>query len=112
MFSVNPDDFYEANYGATNSVLAATIEKLTKAVDDSLVEHLTEARNKLQPVSVMWFNASQAVKGVNDEIIGLATKEVVNRLIVAGFDCNPSKMGMEDQDHAINIRFPKAQSLK
>lgn len=112
MFSVKPQDFYDANYGETNSALSATIDKLIKAVDARLIEHLAEARNKLQPVSVMWFNTTEAAKGMSDEIIGLATKVVVNKLIDSGFDCNTSKMGMDDQDHAINFRFEKARNAK
>jgi hypothetical protein len=109
MFSVKPQDFYDANYGEQNSALSDTVEKLVKVVDEKLVEHLETARSKKLPVNVMWINTSEATPDMSDEIIGLATKVVVNKLIDSGFDCNSSKMGDSDQDHAINIRFAKAK---
>jgi hypothetical protein len=111
-FSVTPHDFYEATYGKENSTLSTAIEKLKTYVDKELVTLLALARERRIHVRDTWISSSKALSNMTDEIVVLATETVAKQLIDAKFEARASKMGLDNDEHAIYITFLRATDQK
>jgi fructose-1,6-bisphosphatase len=106
-FSTTPADFYNANYGSSDSALARLTEDLIKFVDQTMQEALQTATTNFSAVNQIFVDTNKMMftRRPDSVMMARAIADVVNGLNSAGFKAQTTSSGRDANGETILINL-------